>query len=486
MQPGKGLSSRDSFSTCQASPDIFAHIRQPQKSLKVENSETIDTMESDEVKKELEMLKVMLDSQTNTLGSFILKGTKFFFSAALFPAHLTFFLIPKFVMRHILPKIVKVTGEAFFKCSNSFKAIAQKIALKAQVLVRLVEILKPFSSILASSFKKLAENFLSPFRKMPQVMTKIFQKIKNKVFKKLVFFGTELLAKTTKTLKKFTNYISEKSNVMLSPFKKMLHFMVKASDFTKKSEKQQPSLNLLAKTKDIYKSVSKKIESYAKSLNLKMNSQLKKVTHATNVFKKNVAKIAKPVANQLKNMQKAISSKLDKVQKKITHAILPKVKAISEAIQLHVNKALEVIKPPVILAIAFIQQINQNAINLFLNNPGIRVFKAQYASLKKMVVKVQRIQVAILKAFNRVKNEFSKMMKKLSGHAKKQGQKFKKKLLVILAIVGNSLKVFRQSVSGLFRKVIKFFVVFFRWCRIMFKFTGYLIREIFRELQTSK
>lgn len=483
MQPGKGLSSRDSFSTCQASPDIFAHIRHPQKSLKIENSQTIDTMESDEVKKELEMLKVMLDSQTNTLGSFILKGTKFFFSAALFPAHLTFFLIPKFVMRHILPKIIKISAEAFFKCTSSFKAIAQKIAVKAQVLVGLVEILKPFHSILASSFKKLAENFLSPFRKIPQVMTKIFQKIQDKVFKKLIFFGTELSAKTTKTFKRFTNYISEKSNALLSPFKKMLHFMGKASDLTKKSEKQQPSLNLLAKTKDIYKSVSKKIESFVKSLNLKVSSQLKKVTHAANVLKKIVAKIAKPIANQLKTMQKAISSKLDQGQKRITNAVLPKVKAISEVIKHQVNNALEVIKPPVVLALAFIQQVNQNAISLFFNNPGMRVFKAQYTSLKKMVVKIQRIQIAILKTFDRVKTEFFKIVKKLFSQGKKQSQKFKKKIIGILKKVGNSLKALKVNISGFFNKITKFFVVFFRWCRIMLKFTGYLIREIFRELQ---
>jgi|GEM_PF-2299696 len=476
MQPNKGLSGKDSFSTCQ-SADIFSHIRHPQMKLtKPADLESLDTLENEAVKKELELLKGLLEGQ-NSPFRLVLKGSKILFLALIFPARVLFFLIPKLVTRHILPKIAMLAKETSLTCQQGFNWIVQKIAIQTKVIMSLVEVLKPYHSILKLSFKGLTENFLSPFKK-------VMKFAKNEI---------NSLAKPFLGMATFLNEIPKK---LRSSYNSIKNLATKVTERVKQSETgksakasefflKTASLKFSSAAKQIYHSFSKTISHLTKSLKNSTQSKVLKVASFAKNAKAFVARLAKPVADFTKAQTKKVSQVLHEVKKRVTEAIAPKIKAIREVISHSIERLSQTFKPPVILAIAFIHQINQNAIHLFFNNSGVQILKAQYAVLKKITAKMQRVQTAILKTLDRLKKEVKESLKKMYAKAKKQGQKFKKKAIVILNNFKKSLKVLVIKILNFFTKVKRFFVIILRWCRIMIKFTGYLIREIFRELQAA-
>jgi phage-related protein len=470
MQPGKGLNGRDSFSTYQPA-DIFVHIRYPQmKALRpaIPPSD-FDTLENEAVKKELEMLKLLMKNQKNKPFYILIRSGKIIFAGLFLPAHFFFFIVPKWLMRNIFPKLAILRKNTVNTCKNSFNRIVKEIVAKLQVILKLVEVLKPLHSLIKSGFNKLINNFLTPFQKMVQ-------------------FGDAVIKRTS-------NFISQKITLAASIIKSIKQRFVSVANLSIKSESLPSSefflktvlVNTLSKTKEMYKTTSKKLSNTVKVLQNILNAQVERASKAVNTFKKLASKTLKPVMDIAKVVSKRISEGLNVAKKRIANAIAPKVQAIEN----NIEKVSQLIKPPLTFAIAMITQINQNVVNAFFNNPRFQIFKAQVTKLKKITAKVQRIQAAILKSYERFKKHLIQGVKKLSRQGKKifakvqsKAKSFRKKIATFVQKLSGALKSLKDVFVKVLRKILRFFVLTLRWCRIMIKFSGYLVREIFRELQS--
>jgi hypothetical protein len=470
MQPNKGLSGKDSFSSYQPA-DIFVHIRYPQmKPLRPAIAACdFDTLENEAVKKELEQLKSLMKSQKNKPFYILIRSGKIIFAVLFLPARLFLFRIPKWLIRNMLPKIgllKKKVNETF----KSFTRLIREMAAKLQVITQLVNALKPLQALLKNSFNNLVNNLVTPFRKINEVVNNV--------------------------IKQTTLYLSKKQAQLASMFKNIRNKFASAavvsrqegsvSDFSIKTT----IIHVIAKVKGIYKNASKKtsenLQAVKRFIQIKANNALKSV----NFLKKSVAKVLKPVTDVVKlGGNKAVKAAKG-AKKRISAAVIPKVQAITEAIQKSMDKATQILKPPLTLAVAMITQINQNIVNAFFNSPTFQIFKMQATKVKAMVTKVQRIQAAFLKSFERFRKHINKGFKKFFGHGKKAVVHLKSKLLKLkkkgkatLQKFTAILQKFRGVVGALLLKVLKVFVLTLRWCRIMIRFSGYLVREIYRELQ---
>lgn len=452
MQPGKGLGgTRESISRC-GDADIFSHIQYPQRKTALLQ---VDTMGEDEASQEARLLKQMLNLDTNKPLGVLFKGGKFIFKALLFPARLFLFRMPRWVIVKLSPKISLINKKLNESTENLSKFV-QNIAAKLKVLASLSERLKPFSALLKASFNKLAENFLSPFKKLDA-----FTKEKFKVV-------SDLIGKAFGLVESSFQKMSELLKKSLTQAKKQERHYTKSFDFKKPLQKAYSRL------KTPFTKLQKGI-----------NEQLKKTGELLRSANKAIAKRTKPIVDAAKNQLERVTNTCSRVKNKGVEFVAPKIEAVQQLMQ----KALEVCKPPILAVFAHLQGMNEKAIQLFLRNPMLQKFKSQYASLKRMTVKMQKAQTALLKSFQRLgndaKNACKKWTNKVAAKVKKQADNQKKRIIWLVEKGLTLIKAVTIYLMRVLKKNTRFFILFFKWCRIMVKFTVYLIREIIREARKA-
>jgi len=454
MQP-KGLGSRDSFSTCVPT-DIYVIIRNPQMKLNPIDPVELDTIEKECARNDAE-LKQMSGAKPIL---FLIKGTKIFLTVLFFPVRFVF-AIPKFALTQILPQMSKKVKKAFSTLNNALRKLVEAVTIRTKVLKSLKVALHPLASLIKTSFQKLSQNIFKPF--------------------------IAFLNGSKNGVNKMASFVSKQLNKIKGSFSFVKTFTSKVMELSKKAEDILPSSIPFASSFTKLNAASK---SFANSVNSKAKSLGNKVAHYSKGLQKGFARLVKPVATKLKAISKKTAAVLDNLKKKVVNAIAPKVVAISEAIENKVVSAIQLCKPPVVIVVAFLSQINQSALQLLFRNPGVQILKSRFAALKKMTAKVQRVSVAILKAFERVKDEAKKTLKQIASQAKKlytkaahYGEKGRQKAMLVVGKFLNLIKTGLIYFMSFFTGLGRFFVGLVRWFRIMVRFSGYLVREIYREFK---
>lgn len=452
MQPGKGLgSTRESISKC-GDGDIFSHIQNPQrKTVLVAQMGELDTLESEEAR----LLNQMLGSSVNKSLSFFLKGTKLFVKGLFLPAHFFLFRMPKWVIIKLSPKMLILSNKLNETKENISKFI-QNIASKMNVIKHLSLMLKPFSALLNTAFQRLTENFLIPFKKIGSF-------VKEKIDQTQHFFN-----KIEAGFKKLQNLL--KNSLTMAKRERK----VKVKSFDLKKVLSQVSLYLKTHFKT---PVAKRLA----TLQTKISQQLSKTAHLLKHAKTALLKRTKPLVDAAKNQRNKALNTCNRMKNKVTDFVTPKI----EAVQQQVQKALDIVKPPLQAVVVWVQGVNERAVQLFLQNPLLQKFKSQVATLKRITVKLQKAHTAILKSFQRIGQDAKNWAKKKMATAKKYAQQQKKRVFQVVKKMGATLKAAKAYLVHFFKKFTRFFVLLFRWCRIMIKFTAYLLQEIIREARNA-
>ncbi len=451
MNPNKGPISRDSFSTCQE-VDIFVFIRHQKMtpSAPLKDLRELDTLDS-----ENEALKRLVE---NRPVYYIVKSGKFFLMAFLMPLHIFLYRLPKWAIVKMIPKMVQAGHKINTFLKENFDKIIQAISKQIQVISALTKILNPLSAIIKSSFQKLAENFILPFKKTANTVSEFSSKINNKL--NLFFEGVlHILQNSFKAAK------TDKPVFAKNPLKKIFSGINTQTNIAFK------------KIEDSFKKISKKI-----------TDPLKKALAFSQTVQKAVTEKLKPVADAIKEKIKRTIDALNQVKQKITEYVSPKL----EMLQVQLEKTVQIFKPPVVLALAFVHQINERAMQLFMNTTGFSLLKGHFAKMKSITVKVQSVQMAILRSFKRLGLEaltglkkFKKTGERFFSKGREKAHQFINKLKSKLLQTAKFLKGGFHYFSRFLKKAIKFILLTLKWCRIMSRFTVYLIGEIFREIQVA-
>lgn len=454
MQP-KGLGSRDSFSTCVPT-DIYVIIRNPQMKLNPIDPVELDTIEKECARNDAE-IKQMSGAKPVL---FLIKGTKILLTVLFFPVRFVF-AVPKFALTQILPQMAKKVKKAFSTLNVALRKAVNAITIRTKVLRSLKVALHPLASVIKTSFQKLSQNIFKPFKAFVNVS-------KNGV-------------------KKIASFVSKQASKIKGSFSFVKTFTSKVMELSKKAEDILPSSIPFASS---FTKLSATTKSFTKSVNSNLKAFGNKTANFAKKAQTSIARLAKPFALKLKAISKKTAAVLDNVKKKVVNAIAPKVVALTEMVENRVTSIIQLCKPPVVIVIAFLNQINQSAIQLFFRNPGVQILKARFAALKKMTVKVQRVSVAILRSFERVKDEAKKAIKQVANQAKKlykkaafYGEKGKKKTMVAVQKIWQIVKAGFLSLASFLKGFGRFFIGLIRWFRIMIRFSGYLVREIYREFK---
>ncbi|HRD56343.1 MAG TPA: hypothetical protein PLC42_08115 [Parachlamydiaceae bacterium] len=464
MQPHKGLSSKDSFAPCQPA-DIFTHIRSPKQPLKpLQPPLLLDTLENEQEA----INRLILEKPALRSIYFVAKTGKGIIIFFIFPFYFCLFRTPKWIISRILPLAFQASSKIVLKSKERLNKLVQKIALKLQVLNRLQEALKAFAPPLKSLFKETANYLMTPF-------VVVFKNTK-KTFEKIVSAATQV--------------ISDKMEALLSVFHKMSHLMKKAADLAKESERIRSSriktllIPFEESVNGFIKNLLKKSAAFIESQKKKLEELLAKAKRLKETGKRQVLKVLELV----REIKEVVKEKLLEIKIELKELMLPKV----EAAFLGMQKAVQILNPPIAFIAHLIQQANQKSSQFGKAQTKALQFARSCSELSKKVFKKIAVQEAIVKSFQRLFQDASSAGKNLSKKAFEIALKVKEK---IKAKIRQKMQVAAQFLLGffkrlfryltkIFKKIVRFFSLVCKWYRIMAKFTYYLGQEILLELQT--
>lgn len=465
MQPHKGLSSKDSFGVCQE-VDIFSHIRSPKQPLKRgQATPFLDTLQSEQE----EIGRLILEKPVLRPIYFLAKNGKSLAVFILFPFHFFLFRTPKWAITKLFPVIFKISSKISSKSKEYLNRLMQEVALRLSVINHMRQNLKAFAPILKYFFKETAHYLTAPF-------TSLVEKIKGKIeirldHMKLAFFTA-----------------SDKFKRVFSPFKKMGSLVKKAALLTKASEKAR-SLN--PSLKNAFQAIEHTVDSFINQVRSQLKAEQKKMEKrllkATKLKEDSKFKALK-LREIMRELKEALQNKILELKDLLKEMITPKI----EGALLGVQKVLEVLNYPFAFVAASLQQWNEKNYRYLSRQARISQFLKSCKGFSKKVLKTTSVQEAILRSFQRIfqesfaygKNVGNKIKKKILKSKEKVKQQLIQKGKLASKFLLSKLKRLIHHFITLWKKIVQFFFLVFKWIRIMAKFTYYLGQEIIFELQT--
>lgn len=446
MNP-KEVYYRSSLQRCQQD-DIYAAIQNPQRQVQRKTIDPAKDTMSEAEKYERDTVNYLLE---------LAKGGKILFMGMVLPARFLFILFPQLTLKYSLPfakKMGRLGNTAAKKLLQQLIAMTVKMKVVNDVYSKLMQIASNIVKNMWDQTKNRASNLLQ------------------KAVKPLEEASKWLTNKIDSGIKRLQDRANALAAPVVSAMRRMRELMKMA----------QVKVTLPTLTPPM-------IPAFNKSLNW-LNHQTQQFKKWSHKMSERVHQIAKPIGERITEESERLYKAAKRPVENIVKMITPKIANFKEMVTHNIQKAMLYAKYPVNAVMPHLQQTNQKVLNWMSHASQKILSKARFNSMKKLTEKVKSMTTIVGRSFTRLKHDLVTALKRWSDKRhkytaiiKKRVRQYQEKAKGIVVGFVRRVAKFKGSFLSFLKKFVRRISLVGIWLRILIKFAGLLMRELFREVQ---